>query len=183
MTIRDLNKLLSPWRRAWLSNLRTGLVAGASIALTACPAATGLPSGNFTGNDTTAATRPVNATKSATSDDKQSPEKSRFEQFSDVPIPSSAGLNLEKTLVLGSDDGWIGRLDYDTPYAMAQMYSFFETEMPTFGWQPITVVRANVSTMTYTRQQRVVTLTLAPLMTGGTHVQMIMAPAVRGQNN
>jgi hypothetical protein len=55
--------------------------------------------------------------------------------------------------------------------------------MPTFGWQPITVVRANVSTMTYTRQQRVVTLTLAPLMTGGTHVQMIMAPAVRGQNN
>jgi len=46
-------------------------------------------------------------------------ETPRFTQFTDIPIPANAKVDLDNLLVLGSEDGWIGRLALDTGYERA----------------------------------------------------------------
>ena len=99
-----------------------------------------------------------------------------FAQFADVPIPSGASLDLDQMLILGSEEGWIGRLALRSHHRMADMYDFYEREMPNFRWNRITTVRAAISTMTYRRGGRVVTITLRGRATGGSLIDLTMAP-------
>lgn len=99
-----------------------------------------------------------------------------FAQFDDIPIPVDAEMDLGQTLVLGDREGWIGRLSLDVAHAMTDMYAFYEEEMPRFGWERITSVRARISTLTYERGPRVATITLQPTLTDGTVVDFTVAP-------
>lgn len=110
-----------------------------------------------------------------------------FKQFTDIPIPNDADLDLEQSLVLGTEDGWIGRLSLDVSHPMIDMYAFYTREMPRFSWQQLTTVRARISTMTYRRGARVATITLqartglgaATGLDTGTIVDFTVAPANR----
>lgn len=103
-------------------------------------------------------------------------ETPRFTQFTDIPIPANAKVDLDNLLVLGTEDGWIGRLALDTGYEMTEMYAFYEREMPRFGWDQITIIRSSISTMTYSRGGRIATITLLPRTTGGSNVDFTVAP-------
>lgn len=103
-------------------------------------------------------------------------ETPRFTQFTDIPIPANATVDLDNLLVLGSEDGWIGRLALTTGHGMTDMYAFYEREMPRFGWNQITIIRSSISTMTYSRGQRIATITLLPKTTGGSTVDFTVAP-------
>ena len=100
-----------------------------------------------------------------------------FAQFDDIPIPADAEMDLGQTLVLGDAQGWIGRLSLDVAHGMTDMYAFYEQQMPRFGWEQITTVRARISTMTYQRGLRVATITLQPTLTKGTVVDFTVGPA------
>lgn len=112
-----------------------------------------------------------------------------FKQFNDIPIPADAGIDLEQSLVLGTEDGWIGRLSLDVDYVMIDMYAFYTKEMPRFGWEQLTTVRARISTMTYRRGSRVATITMQPhsglqrlsnvSISNGTSIDFTVAPAAR----
>ena len=101
----------------------------------------------------------------------------KFAQFDDIPIPVDAEMDLGQTLILGDAEGWIGRLSLDVGYGMTDMYAFYEQEMPRFGWEQVTTVRARISTMTYQRGPRIATITLQPTLTKGTLVDFTVAPA------
>ena len=114
--------------------------------------------------------------------DKGAAPASTFTQFNDIPVPAGADLDLEQSLVLGTEEGWIGRLSLDVGYGMSEMYSFYEREMPKFSWEQLTTVRAKISTMTYRRGSRVATITLQPrsgIASSGTAVDFTVAPANR----
>lgn len=131
-----------------------------------------------------AATVPqTNAVPSAgTAGDGPGPRANSFAQFSDIPIPVDAAMDLGQTLVLGDDEGWIGRLSLDVTHGMTDMYAFYEQEMPRFGWERITTVRARISTLTYRRGPRIATVTLQPTLTNGTTVDFTVAPANTSRN-
>lgn len=99
-----------------------------------------------------------------------------FSQFSDVPVPANARMDLEKTIILGAEDGWIGRLALTTSYPLTEMYSFYEREMPNFSWERITVVRSSVTTMTYSRGGRIATITLQPSGSSSSIVDFTVSP-------
>jgi hypothetical protein len=99
-----------------------------------------------------------------------------FSQFSDVPVPANARMDLEKTIILGAEDGWIGRLALTTGYPLTEMYSFYEREMPNFSWDRITVVRSSVTTMTYSRGNRIATITLQPSGSSSSIVDFTVSP-------
>lgn len=113
--------------------------------------------------------------------DKNAAQISTFTQFNDIPIPAGADLDLEQSLVLGTEEGWIGRLSLDVKHGMVDMYSFYEREMPKFSWEQLTTVRAKISTMTYRRGARVATITLQPSsgFSSGTSIDFTVAPANR----
>ncbi|MEO9903285.1 hypothetical protein [Nisaea sp.] len=104
-------------------------------------------------------------------------EGPQFAEFSDVPIPANAEIDFDNLLVLGAEDGWIGRLAMTTGYKMPDMYAFYEREMPRFGWIKITSVRSAISTMTYSRGDRIATVTLQSRTIGGTAIDFTVAPA------
>lgn len=100
-----------------------------------------------------------------------------FTQFDDVPIPADAFLNLEESLILGTEGGWIGRLSLEVGYEMPDIYGFYIEEMARFGWEQLTTVRSKITTMTYRLDTRVATITLVPVRGSATAVDFTVAPS------
>lgn len=127
----------------------------------------------------TAATGEANQTAGT----EETARQPSFNQFSDIPIPEGANMDLDQTLILGNQDGWIGRLSLKSRHSMAMMYNFYEREMARFGWSQITVVRTSISTMTYSRGQRIATITLQPgTLSSGVTIDFTVAPTNNPKN-
>jgi len=97
-------------------------------------------------------------------------------QFSDVPVPSGASMDLERSLVLGEKEVWIGRLVMDVGLNSSKSYDFFFAEMPRFNWVPVTTVRAETSVLSYTRGERVATIQIKKKTLGGSNISLIVSP-------
>lgn len=88
-------------------------------------------------------------------------------------------MDVERSLVLGARDNWIGRLSMDTSGSSSQSYDFFIREMPKFGWQEITSVRSEVSVLTYSRSDRVATIQIRNKTLGGSSIDITVSPRGR----
>ncbi len=99
-----------------------------------------------------------------------------FAQFSDVPVPAGADMDLERSLVLGEQDAWIGRLVMNVGMNPGRTYDFYFGEMPRFGWFPVTTVRAETSVLTYARGGRIATIQVWGRIITGSTVSMTLSP-------
>lgn len=102
-----------------------------------------------------------------------------FSEFTDIPIPTGARMNLEKTVVFGAQQGWSGRLSLMTGHNTVTIFDFFKQRMPEFGWKEITTVRAATSFMTYDRAGRLMNIQIhkgETLSLRGTMVDMTVSP-------
>jgi len=102
-----------------------------------------------------------------------------FSQFSDLPVPAKATMDVDKSLLLGNGESWTGRLVYSSWTSHTGLYDFYKSEMPGFGWQEITSVRASISVQTWVRDSRVCTIQIRDT-TFGAEVIVTMAPAGAG---
>jgi hypothetical protein len=101
-------------------------------------------------------------------------------QFTDIPIPAGASMNLERSLILGPADNWIGRLVFTASLGPQQMFEFYGREMPGFGWQEVTRVRARINIMTFTRGGRATTVQIMRTTLGGSEVDLTVSPQAQG---
>jgi hypothetical protein len=101
-------------------------------------------------------------------------------QFSDIPIPTGASLDPERSLVLGAADNWLGRAVMATSYSPASLFEFYTNEMRRFGWTEVTTVRGEPSVLTFSRANRVATVQIASRTLRGALVSVTMSP--RGQD-
>ncbi|MBT7526122.1 MAG: hypothetical protein HN658_02355 [Rhodospirillales bacterium] len=85
-------------------------------------------------------------------------------------------MNVERSLILGPKDAWIGRLVFTTSTNAQQVFEFYSREMPGFGWQEVTRARSKVSILTYTRGQRATTVLIAGTSLGGSEVNFTISP-------
>ena len=86
------------------------------------------------------------------------PEQLSFAKFKDIPIPDGAVMDMENTVIFGSDDEWFGRLSIKPRLSHAETFDFFRYEMPNLSWKEITNVRATSSVLSYEKDQRIVTI-------------------------
>ncbi|HLN22683.1 MAG TPA: hypothetical protein VK558_01725 [Patescibacteria group bacterium] len=142
----------------------SAVVAVLLLGLTACTTSPMTPSSHADGTDAGAA-----AAGGAGS--------SGFAQFSDLPVPAKATMDVDHSLLLGHGDAWVGRLVYNSWNTPSSLYDFYRNEMPGFSWQEITSVRATISVQTWQRGDRVVTIQIKE-NTIGCEVTMTMAPSV-----
>ena len=105
-----------------------------------------------------------------------------FARFPDMPVPAEGEFDLERTVVFGSNDAWFGRMVISTRHSPDQMFDFYQTQLPAFGWQEVTSVRAAVTVMTYARQNRVVTVQIQDSVGAGSQVMITVSPG-RNQGN
>lgn len=102
-----------------------------------------------------------------------------FSQFSDVPVPENAVMNLNRTAIFGRENDWLGKVVFTAPYSVGGVFDFYMDEMPKFGWSEITSVRGPNSVLTYARDSRIALIQLSPSPFQGTSVIFTMSPAPR----
>jgi hypothetical protein len=112
-----------------------------------------------------------------TTDGQQPPG---FAQLTDIPMPARASIDLARTLILGSEDGWVGRVALSTRTPMNDMYDFYEREMLRFGWRKLTSVRSSISVLTYARDKRIATIALQSGTIIGSNIDVTVSPAGGG---
>ena len=64
-------------------------------------------------------------------------EEASFAKFNDLPMPSNSRMNIQKSLVFGSESDWFGRLNLIVSMSGAEVFDFYRFEMPNFGWKEI----------------------------------------------
>ena len=99
-----------------------------------------------------------------------------FAQFQDIPIPSGVKMNMDRTLILGENENWIGRLVIDSQSPQASLFDFFKHRTTQFGWQEITSVRSSTSVLAYSKGNRVMTIQIQSQPILGTQISITMSP-------
>ncbi|WP_258549291.1 hypothetical protein [Thalassospira profundimaris] len=140
-----------------------GVALAASLILGGCENLSQMASGS---SGTTASSQSAKGGSSVPS----------FNKFTDIPMPSNSTLDMDRSIIFGASDAWTGRLVLNSGASTAQMYDFYEREMPNFGWSKVTVVRADVSVLVYDRESRVATIKLTGGSFGGSTVDITVSP-------
>jgi hypothetical protein len=99
-----------------------------------------------------------------------------FSDFTDIPRPASASMDLDRTLIFGNADNWVGRLAFTSRQTNIELFDFFKQEMPRFGWEEVTSVRSTVSVLTYKRMDRVALLQIKAGTIYGAYVELTVSP-------
>lgn len=96
-------------------------------------------------------------------------------QFSDLPVPKGAKMNVDKTVVVGTKI-WFGQLTLDTSHGADVMFNFYSRELPNYGWRRIASIRAPTSILTYERHNRVLYIAIRPSRIRGSEVTITVSP-------
>ena len=64
-------------------------------------------------------------------------EQLSFAKFKDIPIPDGSVMDMNNTVIFGSDDEWFGRLSLIPNLSHADTFDFFRYEMPNLNWKEI----------------------------------------------
>jgi hypothetical protein len=95
-------------------------------------------------------------------------------------LPPGYKIDSDRTLILGADDRWTGRLSYTTSTNADDTFDFLRREMPNFGWSEMTAMRSDTSLLTFQSEStgRVATIYIARggMLGGGVHVDMVVSP-------
>ena len=95
--------------------------------------------------------------------------------FPDIPIPDGAKMNVDKTLVVGTDN-WFGQLALETSQGAVAMFDFYRTRLPQFSWREITSVRAPVSVLTFDRDDRILQMQIKSTTLRGSEILITVSP-------
>lgn len=107
---------------------------------------------------------------------KASAEAPAYQPVSDLPIPGGTVIKPDRSLILGSGDAWLGRMVLDLKLNSTQAFSFYQEQMPAFGWQEVTAVQGKTSILTYTRGERAATVEIAPATMKGSTASVTVSP-------
>jgi len=99
-----------------------------------------------------------------------------YQPVSDVPIPSGTKINTDKSLIMGQGDNWVGRMVLVTDRPSTQTYTYYQEQMPTFGWAQVSGVQGKTGIMTFTRGERAATLEINPGTLSGSEVAITVSP-------
>ena len=99
-----------------------------------------------------------------------------FAKFKDMPIPEGSKMNVEDTLIFGSENEWFGRLSIVAIREHSEVFDFFRYEMPNFGWKEITTVRAESSVLTYEYNKRIATIQISSSRVGNAICSITVSP-------
>ena len=121
-------------------------------------------------------TTPIMASSKSTSPaGSASTVTSAYTQFPDIPIPSGADINVEKTLIFGSKP-WFGQLSLNTSANAGTMFDFYRNNLPQYDWQELTSVRAPTSILTYDSEDRILAISIQGSTLRGSEITLTVSP-------
>ncbi len=133
---------------------KVALVLIAGLALSACSRGTVLPATSGSSTD-----QPAN-----------------FQLVTDIPIPTGATMDNDRSLILSDRDRWTGRVVMTLSNSANEVTAFYQAQMPNFGWQPMMSVTSETSILTYLRGDRAATVQVERRTVYGALVSVTVAP-------
>jgi hypothetical protein len=80
------------------------------------------------------------------------------EMLAGTPLPPGSVIVNDKSLLIGGQGHWVGRLVINLAGSTQDAYAFFEEHMPAQGWTMISSVRGEQSLMVLTKQDLTATV-------------------------
>jgi len=80
------------------------------------------------------------------------------EMLAGTPLPPGSVIVNDKSLLIGGQGHWVGRLVLNLAGSTQDAYAFFEEQMPAQGWTVISSVRGEQSLMVLTKQDLTATV-------------------------
>jgi hypothetical protein len=105
-------------------------------------------------------------------------------RFSGIPMPANNTLDLDRTIVIGSESEWLGRVLLTTPMTVDEVVDFYRREMPHYGWAEFAATRATTTVLAYQADSRFATIQIIGQVAGegqtqspsGTRVEFWIVP-------
>lgn len=139
--------------------LRAAVIGLSALLLAGCGTSTSLP-------------------QTQAGDPQQQPD---FTLLTDIPIPSGATMDNERSLILGDKDRWTGRVVMKLWKSAPTANQFYQTQMPAFGWEPIMAATSGVSVSAYVRGDRAATIQIENNSLWGATVSVIVGQRAAAQ--
>jgi len=139
------------------ARIRAALLGLSALVLTACGSTTSLPH--------------------TQAGDPQQPMD--FKLLTDIPIPSGATMDNERSLILGDRDRWTGRVVMKLWKSGPDATNFYQQQMPAFGWESIMAATSGISVMSYVRGDRAATVQVESALIGAI-VSVTVGPRATG---
>lgn len=147
-----------------------------SPASNAVPASNATPATNAAPANAAPATPADNATP-ASHATPVSMTPPAVRRFTGIPMPPSNTIDLDRTIVLGGESEWLGRIVFTTPATVDDIVEFYRREMPRYGWAEFSATRATTTVLAYQADARVATIQVIGQASGEGQAQS--APATR----
>ena len=104
-----------------------------------------------------------------------------MQMVTDIPIPPSASMDNDHSLILSDRDHWTGRVVMRFRQQAGELVAFYQAQMPAFGWEPVMSVTSETSVLSYVRGDRAATVQIEKSMLGlNTMVSVTVAPRQSG---
>jgi hypothetical protein len=84
-------------------------------------------------------------------------------RFSGIPMPPNNALDLDRTVVVGAETEWVGRIFFTTPMTPDEVVDFYRREMPRYGWAELAATRSTTSVLSYQADARIATIQMTGL--------------------
>ncbi len=102
--------------------------------------------------------------------------------FTGIPMPPNNILDVDRTVVVGDQADWVGRIVFTSPMSVDDTVEFYRREMPRFGWSELAATRSETSVLSYQADARVATIQLQPAaQPRGTKVEFWVNPRPAGR--
>lgn len=120
------------------------------------------------------------ATQSSSGQGAASDEPANFQLVTDLPIPSGATRDNDRSVILSFRDRWVGKLVMKLWKGAPEAVGFYQQQMPNFGWEAVMSVTSQRSIMTYLRGDRAATVEIEPSALWGSTVTITVGPREGG---
>lgn len=114
---------------------------------------------------------------------KKTVEPSKRLPITDVPIPAGAKLDVEQSMIMGSQDRWLGRIVIQLDMSSTEAFNHFAQGMVQSGWSRTLAVHARVSNLAFLRTDRVALVQIEPASFGGVTVWITVALVTQTTRN
>lgn len=110
------------------------------------------------------------------------PQPSATQLAGDMPIPATATVRPQETLVMGTGNRWMGRISLNVPGDSQVVYAYFRDGLPSAGWVLTSSSYSKLSFLTFSKAERVATIQIQSVTFGGNEVTITVTPAAKPVN-
>lgn len=97
----------------------------------------------------------------------------------DVPLPAGSVIKQQDSLVMGSGNTWMGRLNVTVSGEPQTVFAWFRDSLPGAGWTLTSSSFSKLSLLTFTKAERMATVQMQAGSFGANEVLITVTPAVR----